>query len=275
MSDPRNTPANGRVACDSLRGRVEADEFVSGVARQVVVPVADLLRAPNGPRDRQLLMGAELRVFEDRDGWSFVQAAADGYCGYLRSEMVRAQSQPTHKVRTLATHAYAEPSFKSADVMTLSFGARLCVDQVEGRFAKTSLGYVPAAHLCAVSDLTDDPAVIAAMFLGTPYLWGGNSRLGLDCSGLVQAALLACGIACPGDSDQQESALGETIDDTPRRGDLLFWAGHVAMVVDEVTLIHANAHHMAVAYEGIEDAKARIEAQGDGRVTRHARLAEI
>ncbi|MGB1209466.1 MAG: C40 family peptidase, partial [Paracoccaceae bacterium] len=143
----------------------------------------------------------------------------------------------------------------------------------EGRFAQTSLGHIPTQHLAPLPHAFPDPAAVAELFLGTPYLWGGNSRWGIDCSGLVQAAFLACGIPCPGDSDQQQAALGPRLPpQTPKqRGDLLFWRGHVAWVVDAQTLLHANAHHMAVAHEPIETAILRIAAQGDGPMTAHIR----
>jgi len=164
----------------------------------------------------------------------------------------------------------------------LSFGARLRVARTEGAWAKLAIqtqpdtawfreAWVPAAHLAPVDTLEPDPVAVAEKFLGTPYVWGGNTAFGIDCSGLVQAALLACGIECPGDADLQ-MALGEEATGAPRRGDLMFWKGHVALVVDADTLIHANAGHMAVACEGIEAATARIAAQGDGPVTAHRRL---
>jgi len=122
--------------------------------------------------------------------------------------------------------------------------------------------------------VADDPVTIATVLLGTPYLWGGNSAFGIDCSGLVQAACMVCGIACPGDSDMQAAGLGQLVTDgsPPRRGDLLFWKGHVAWVSGPDTILHANAHHMAVAYEGLVAAVARIAAQGGGPVTAHRRL---
>lgn len=272
MSDPRSLPANGRVACESLRGEVPADAYVVGAARQLVVPVADLRRAPDGPRDRQVVMGEGVRVLEDRDGWSFVQASKDGYCGYLRCETLGDVRAATHWINVPSSHVYEAANFKSPDLMTLSFGAQITVLDMQQRFAHTPFGYVPRQHIAPLGEALRSPAQIARLFLGTPYLWGGNTRFGIDCSGLVQAALIACGIPCPGDSDQQEAALGRTVSGNFKAGDLLFWKGHVAMLADTKTLIHANAHAMAVVLESTDQAIARIAAQGDGDITRHARL---
>ncbi|MGH1453877.1 MAG: C40 family peptidase [Paracoccaceae bacterium] len=267
--DRRITPFNGRVAAERLRGRVEAAQFTKGAARLLSVPVADLLRAPHGPRERQLLMGESVTVYESRDGWAYVEAARDGFCGYLRDEQLEERLPPTHWVRAPASHLYSEADFKRPERAGLSFGARLRVTASAGRFAETEDGFVPAAHIAPLDEVMGDPVAVAALFLGTPYLWGGNTRAGIDCSGLVQGALLACGHACPGDSDLQERALGDALPDGAelRRGDLMFWRGHVAWVVGEGQILHANAHHMAVAFEGLEAALARIAAQGDGAVT--------
>ncbi len=272
MSDPRLTPSNGRVARDVLRGIVPADEYLAGAARQVSVSVADLLRAPDGPRDRQLLMGETVCVLEVRDGWAFIQADKDGYCGYVLGSSLGAQSEATHWINAPSTHIYESANFKSRDVMALSFGSKITVLQMHARFAQTTYGFIPREHIKSVDDIERSPAQVARLFLGTPYLWGGNSRFGIDCSGLVQASLLACGVACAGDSDLQESHLGRDATGNPKAGDLLFWKGHVAMLADAKTLIHANAHSMSVVLEGLDVARARIVAQGDGEVTRHVRL---
>ena len=174
-------------------------------------------------------------------------------------------------------------------MLPISFGTALEVvtTHEKGRWAEvthlravpdghksTHVDYIPTAHLRPVDQAEGDPVAVAERFLGTPYHWGGNSGFGIDCSGLVQAACLACGIPCPGDSDLQEAALGRTLpaDAVLRRGDLLFWKGHVAWVAGPDLLLHANAHHMAVALEPLLPALARIEGQGDGPVTRRARL---
>ncbi len=277
MTDRRALAANGRVAAVELEGLVEAGAFVAGAWARVAVPVADLCAAPGGARDRQLLLGARFRVLERRGGWAFGVAGADGYAGYLAEAALGPEVGVTHRVAVPATHLYPAPDLKRRERAWLPFGAALRVVSASGAFLETSGGdFVPAAHLRPLDAPLDDPVTVAELFLGVPYLWGGNSSAGIDCSGLVQVACHAAGIACPGDSDQQETALGTTLPPgtPPARGDLLFWPGHVAWVADGDTLIHANAHAMAVAFEPIEAAIARIAAQGEGGVTRHARLRD-
>ncbi|QAX31145.1 C40 family peptidase [Leisingera sp. NJS204] len=274
MTDRRRTPMNSRIAAVHLAD-VSADlEPVEGTAARIGVPVADLLRTPDGARDRQLVYGEPVTVYEDRQGWSFLQAAKDSYVGYVPGTALTAPFEATHWVSAPATHSYSADDFKSPETQALSHGSRVQVLGGTGRFLETGLGFIPARHLSPLGTHAADPVAVAELFLGTPYLWGGNSRFGIDCSGLVQAALLACGTACPGDSNMQEAELGEPAPDTDyQRGDLLFWKGHVAMVRDAETLIHANAHDMAVAIESIGTAIKRIQAQGDGPVTGHKRLA--
>ncbi|MCV2881683.1 C40 family peptidase [Actibacterium sp. XHP0104] len=259
--DPRLTPANGQTG---------------GTPAQIGVAVADLWRAPDrATRDRQLQWGEHVQVFETRDGMSYVQAARDGYVGYVEADLLTAPNDTTHRVAVPATHLYPRPDIKVPGAIWLGFGARLRVVSASGNFFETDQGhFVPKPHLRPLNAPFADPVTVAQMHFGVPYLWGGNSTLGIDCSGLVQAALLASRIECPGDSDLQEAALGSALPQgsAPCRGDLLFWKGHVAMAVDDQTLIHANAHHMAVAYEPIETAIARIADQGGGPVTAHKRL---
>jgi len=269
--DRRLTPANGRVAALHLAGSVTADQYLAGWAMSVAVPVADLRAAPHGGRDRQLLLGAQVTVFEDRTGWSFVQAT-DGHVGYLRSDQLGPVVAPTHFVATPATHAYTEETFKSPDLLHLPLGCRVRVEDERHKFFETEVGFVPKKHLRGLDRPMGDPVTVAQLHFGVPYLWGGNSTRGIDCSGLVSAGLQACGIACPPDSDLQLAELGTAFSDDYRRGDLIFWKGHVGFMVDAETLIHANAHHMAVVYEPIAQAVVRIAAQGDGDVIAQKRL---
>ncbi len=280
MTDRRRLHSNGHVAEASLLGQVDADLFVEGEDRQVVVPVAPILTVPGGARARELVYGEGLRLLEVRGGWAFGYALRDGYAGYVAAAQLAVPAAPTtHVVRTRMTYALGQPDFKAHTVhLGLSLGARVTVTGRQGKWAGivTPEGsmYVPGAHLRPADAVENDPVAVAARLLGTPYVWGGNSALGIDCSGLVQMGCLACGIDCPGDSDMQLDELGQTLPpDAPlRRGDLLFWKGHVAWVADDETLLHANAHHMAVAYEPTDQAIARIEAQGDGPVTARKRL---
>ena len=269
-------PCNGRVAPIAWRGRVEARCFVEPRATSVSAPDAFLLAAPGGPRDRQLLHGEGFAVLEVADGHAFGIAERDGYVGHIPEAALGPAVAASHVVAVRRTHLYPAPDLHDPPVAALSFGARLAA-RPEGRWAETRWAdrpaFAPAMHLRPVNEPMEDPAGVATLLLGAPYLWAGNGSEGIDCSGLVQAALLACGAACPGDSDQQEARVGAALPEGEpmRRGDLIFWRGHVAVALDARRIVHANAHAMAVAIEGTREAVARIEAQGDGRPTARRR----
>ena len=254
-----------------LAGTVDAPRYVTGWDMTVRAEVADLCPAPDAQRDRQLLLGSTVTVYEDRESWSFLQSAS-GYVGYVKSSQLGPAVTATHFVASIATHAYLAEDFKSSNVNSLPFGARVTVLDERRKFYETNLGFIPKSHLRALDRPFADPATVAQMHFGVPYLWGGNSSRGIDCSGLISAALSACGINCPGDSDMQRADLGASFGGAYQRGDLVFWQGHVGMMVDSETLIHANAHHMATVYEPIAKAVLRIEAQGDGQVLAGKRL---
>jgi cell wall-associated NlpC family hydrolase len=236
---------------------------------EVAEPTAPLRQAPSpdASLDTEALKGERVTVYEIEEGWARGKLEADGYEGYLPANALRAPgTPPTHKVAALRTLVFPGPSIKLPPLEGLPFGSRIAVARIEDSLAIiASGGYVPARHLVAIDENENDFVEVAERFLGAPYLWGGKTSLGLDCSGLVQVALTACGVPCPRDSHMQETALGRTLSTDLshlRRGDLLFWHRHVAIVRDAALLVHANAFHMAVAFEPIGEAIARIRAAG-------------
>ena len=271
--DRRLTPATDRVAHISLQGRVDAPAFTEGESLRVAMPLVDLLRKPGGARERQLLLGAGFTVIDRAEGCVFGFAEQDGYCGWLPEAALWDAPQPTHWVATPGTHLYPEPRVQARELAALSLGAQVQVLAQKGAFQETSQGFIPAPHLRPLIERHMDPVTVAEGFLGVPYLWGGNSRAGIDCSGLAQVAHQACGIATPGDSDLQEAMGCALPEDAPlRRGDLIFWKGHIALIVDPFRLIHANGHTMSVAYEDTAACIARIRDQNGGPVTHRRRL---
>ena len=266
--DPRTNPYRPDVAAKFLRGKVEAGRFVDGTLHEITAPSAALRREPRheAPLDSEALMGECFVAYEfDGEGWAWGQLHSDGYVGYVAAEALgRPGTPPTHKVIARLTLGFPGPDIKLPPRATLPFGARLVVTRQSGSFAITEGGYyLPSKHLAPVDAATPDFVGVAEMFLGAPYLWGGKTAMGIDCSGLVQVALQAAGIVCPRDSDMQEQALGEPASITElRRGDLVFWKGHVAIARDPNTLLHANAYAMAVAIEPADEAIARIKAAG-------------
>ncbi|MPZ40776.1 MAG: peptidase P60 [Rhizobiales bacterium] len=282
--DRRLTPARADLAAKHLEGKVKAARFVEGELREVVAPQAPLRRAPrtDAKLDTEALKGERVMVYEsNEEGWSWGQLVNDGYVGWLPTDALRPAGAPqTDTISALRTFVFPGPDIKLTPIETLSFGCKLRIARTQQEFAVTSdNGYVPLQHLGNATYQEKDFVAVADRFVGTPYLWGGKTSLGLDCSALVQVGLTSIGRSCPRDSDLQEQALGSPI--TPaddfsnlQRGDLLFWKGHVAIVRDNATLVHANAYHMAVAIEPIVDAVARIRAAGN-KLTSVRRIEEL
>ena len=272
MDDPRLTPARPDLAAKYLEGKVEAARFVTGAAFEIADAIAPLRMAPSSDAElmTQALKGERATIYDrNGEGWAWGQLSRDGYVGWLPdSSLAAPQAAPTHKVTAIRTFAFPGPSIKLPPLDTLVMGSALTVTRLDGAFAITREGwYVPRGHLGSLDLFEKDFVEVAERFVGTPYLWGGKSSLGIDCSGLVQIALNAAGTGCPRDSDMQQDGLGRDIDSAQRgklqRGDLIFWKGHVAIARDADTVVHANAHHMATVIENTADAIARIKAAGN------------
>lgn len=268
--DRRLTPFSGRIGHISLQAQMPNVPLTAGEAARVAPALAWLLAAPAAARDRQLLQGDALTVIDHREGHAFVMVAKDGYCGWLAEADLAPPRSATHRVQTPSTHLYPAAKAQSGPPVPLYLNTRVSVISTSGAWAETPEGFIPANHLCPLDRFDTDPATVAERFLHAPYLWAGNAVAGIDCSGLVQLSHHACGLSCPADSDLQRS-LGRalTAAEPMRRGDLLFWKGHVAMATSATEIIHANGYTMSVAVEPLAAAEARIIAQyGSGLLER-------
>jgi hypothetical protein len=266
--DPRLNPYRRDIAARHLEGRVDAAQFVDGTLCEVIEPIADVRRDPahEAPLDTQALKGERVTVYETSDeGWAWGQLENDSYVGYLSANALGPVGPlPTHRVSVPRTFGFPGPDIKLPPMIALPMGARIDIARETERFAVNHYGWhFPLSHVVPLSHRQPDFVAVAESLLNAPYLWGGKSSLGIDCSGLVQVSLQAAGITCPRDTYMQERTLGQqTSLGELRRGDLMFWKGHVAIAIDAATVIHANAHHMQVAVEPVAGAIARIKKSG-------------
>lgn len=280
--DRRLTAARPDLAAASLKGKVDAPRFVEGERMIIFNGDADLRRepVPDAMLDTQALHGEMVTVYDqDEDGWSWVQLERDSYVGYMPSAaLTRDIATPTHRVHVLRSFSFGGPSIKLPPIATLSMNSRVAIIDRKDQFAVTHRGhFIFADHLAPVDQPETDFVSVAEKFLGIPYYWGGKTSIGLDCSGLVQNALEAIGRFAPRDTDMQEEALGTSLpltDDLAglKRGDLIFWKGHVGIMRDATEMIHASGHQMLVVSEPLRVARDRIVAKGAGPITSIIRL---
>ena len=276
--DRRLTPARPDLAASHLRGTIEAANYIDGTRLQVTAGIADMKNAPtpDAPLDTQALAGEIVTVYEDHEGFAWAQLEGDGYVGYLPSVALAPPGPPvTHRVAVKRTFVYPGPNMKLPPEAVLPFGAAVAIVEHRGDFALLPGGAaIFASHLRDVGHRIADFVTVAESFLGAPYLWGGKTPDGLDCSGLVQVCLAAAGIACPRDTDMQARALGAALPDGAnlQRGDLVFWRGHVGIMQNADRLLHANGFHMLVESEPFPVARDRIAKNSFGAITGIRRL---
>jgi cell wall-associated NlpC family hydrolase len=279
--DRRLTPARPDLAASFLKGRIEAARYVDGVVMQIKEGVVDVKREPrpDAPLDTQALYGECVTLYDEEEGWAWVQLSRDGYVGWIGANTLWSRIyRPTHLVCVPRTFAYPRPSIKDPPLLGLPLGAEVeIVDRRDNFLVTSEGGFIFAKHLRELAAPVEDFVAAAEQMTGAPYLWGGRSSLGIDCSGLVQCALLLAGVQAPRDSDMQQNQLGEAVEPGAplQRGDLIFWKGHVGVMRDSSTLLHANAAHMMVASEPLEKVRARNIAARAGDITAIKRLRPI
>lgn len=280
MTHPRLLAARGDLAAAHLKGQVAAERYVEPVDMQVTAGVAAIRRTPrdDGPMDTQALFGEVFAVLEEKDGWAWGFSRHDGYVGYVDMAALSAPVRPvTHRVSALRTYLFSGPDLKAAPHCLLSMNAKINAGEKRGRFVDAGgSGWVFEGHLVSLDHAEPDYVTVAERFAGTPYLWGGKESLGLDCSGLVQTSLEAAGISILRDTDMQESELAARFStiaaDAPRqRGDIVFWSGHVGIMVDETRILHANAHYLQTVIEPVSETERRA-VSNDSPVTSVIRL---
>jgi cell wall-associated NlpC family hydrolase len=274
--DSRTTPARADLAAAHLKGKIEAPRYAEGKVHHVIKGRAGLRAQPSDDAglDTELLFGESFTVYDVANGWAWGQSKEDSYVGYVREDSLAQNAfAASHRVIAQMTPVFPVADLKKPVRDFLPLNAKVKIEARQGNYARIGANaFVFAGHLTSVDSFAKDWAEVAERFLRVPYVWGGKTAAGLDCSGLIQTALQAAGIACPRDTDMQERALGRAIDSKNlQRGDLVFWKGHAGVMLDSSRLLHANAFHMEVSIEPFADAVARID-KAAGPVTSVKRL---
>ena len=242
---------------------------------RIIAPVADLLDQPNGKRERQLLFGEAFEVKKRKDGYAIGLRCSDRYPGAIAESNLGSWADPSHRIRDLGAQVYSMPDIKGSVVAHLPFQSEITViEEIEDFVEIAGGGFVHSMQIEPLAVIVPDFTRSAERYLGVPYLWGGNSQYGIDCSGLVSAALRSAGVQHPADSGDQENEIGTVLDENTllERGDLVFWNGHVGIMFNETLLLHANGYHMKCVFEPLLEAENRILSQGGGAITSRKRV---
>jgi hypothetical protein len=261
MADKRLTPARPDLAAAHLRGQVEAARFVEGESCSVIHGRASLRAHPSdgAPQDSELLRGESVTVYERKNGWAWVQAKLDSYVGYVRELALGPAAIAEARVILPLTPLLSVPDATSPLCDLLPLNSQVARGKSDGSFVEVPGGFVHVRSLAPLAQTVADFVAVAEQFLGVPYVWGGKTFQGLDCSGLIQTCLQAAGVAAPRDTDMMERVLGQAVPGAKvKRGDLVFWKGHVGVMRDGETLLHANATYMQVTSEPLAVAMERI-----------------
>jgi len=276
--DPCLTPARADIAASWLKDRVKATKYVEPTRQTVITNISNLYRTPDADQaiETQLLFGEPVDVFDVKDGWAWVQSARDDYVGYIRSSGLKifsGNADPTHRVSNVGSFIFPDAnrkaaldtsfgsvvtpgtSYKTTPVMPLSYGSLVRIAEQKDIMSELADGgFIPTAHLTPIDFHAEEPIAEAFRFLGVPYLWGGRNSTGVDCSSLIQLILQACNIKCPRNAYMQEKLLGRPIDrDNVQPGDLVFFRGHVGLMIDDTTMIHASDRAMAVSIDDLDE----------------------
>ena len=264
--DPREYAYKAGLAADYMRGLIRSPKFLVGEVFQVKINVTSLKKSPGQSSEQvsELLFGEEIIIYEILNGWAWGQSQTDGYVGYVSMDHISCKLQEnTHEVTALRAFVYKQPDIKASIITCLSMASQLSITHSRGLFAYIeNLGWIFEKSIRTLGGVESDFVSVAQKFTGTPYLWGGRSSFGIDCSGLVQLSLRRVGVLCPRDTDQQASSVGSPVNDEITkllRGDLIYVNGHVAIMVNPHTILHANAFHMSVELESLEDFLSRLK----------------